>query len=295
MGPVKIERIYIAGYKLDLHFTRCCVASIRRWYPQIPISLIKDESSGPYNTEELERYWDVECFKTDRKSFGFDMGKLEPLFLPTKERCLILDSDIVFIGKVLGVLENFDDDFIVADTPNPPEETSHYYFDLPRLNASDPDFVFPNYTFNAGQIVATTGVIKREDFEPFIRFSNPPSLIQPDIFKAGAQGVLNYVLMKKLQEGKISLRREPFMWWAGWLNEKTVKIRRLTQNSPYPVLVHWAGPKKNTSFDVIRNGHILRHFESTYYSRIPNSEFKKSGRARQWIAKVACGLLPKKL
>jgi lipopolysaccharide biosynthesis glycosyltransferase len=292
---VKIERIYIAGYKLDLQFTQCCVASIRRWYPRIPISLIKDESSGPYSTEELEKYWDVKCFKTDRKIFGLGMGKLEPLLLPTKERCLILDSDIVFIGKVLDVLEEYDEDFIVADTPNPPEEIAKYYFDLLKLGKLDPDFIFPNYTFNGGQIIATTGILKQEDFEPLIRFSEPPSLIYPDIFAVGEQGLLNYVLMKKLQEGRISLRREPFMWWAGWLSEKTVKVRKLTKNSPYPFLVHWAGPKNNTSFGNIRNSHILRHFESYYYSRIPNGRFKRIGRTiRRFVRAASDRLLNRK-
>jgi hypothetical protein len=229
---MKIERIYIAGHKNDLHFTRCCVASIRHWYPRIPISLIKDESNGTYSTEEIERYWHVDCFKTNRRLLGFGFGKLEPLFLPTKERCLILDSDIVFLGKVLNVLEQYDEDFIVADTPNPLEETSKHYFNLSRLHALDPAFIFPNYTFNSGQMVATMGILGREDFEPFIRFDEPPTHIYPDIFVIGEQGVLNYVLMRKFQEGKISLRREPFMWWAGWLDEGDVKITDLTRNSP---------------------------------------------------------------
>jgi len=287
---MKIERIYIAGCRLDAHFTQCCVASIRRWYPQIPISLVKDESRGPYSTEEIEKYWNVDCFHTNRKLLGFGFGKLEPLFLPIKERCLILDSDIVFLGKVLTVLEPYDEDFVVADTPNPPEETSKHYFDLSKLNMLDPNFTFPNYTFNSGQFIATTGMISREDFAPFIRFCEPPVHIYPDIFGPGEQGVLNFVLMKKLQEEKISLRREPFMWWAGWLNEETVKLRKLTKDSPYPVLVHWAGCKSKTSLDVTHNDHVIRHFESYYYSRIPNNALKPRGRARQWIAKVASEL-----
>jgi hypothetical protein len=292
---MNIERIYIASYKLDLQFTQCCVASIRRWYPQIPISLIKDESRGSYNTEELERYWNVERFTADRKIFGLGMGKLEPLFLPTHERCLILDSDIVFIGKVLGALEEYDEDFIVADTPNPPEEITKYYFDLSTLSQLDPDFVFPNYTFNTGQIIATTGILKREDFEPFLRFSEPPTFIYPGVFADGEQGLLNYVLMRKHQDGKASLRREAFMWWAGWLSERTVKIRRLTEDSPYPVLVHWAGPKNNTPFGLIRNGHILRHFESYYYSRIPGVRFKRLELTMSRFAKAVSDRLRIKL
>jgi lipopolysaccharide biosynthesis glycosyltransferase len=290
---MKIERIYIAGHKNDLHFTRCCVASIRHWYPRIPISLIKDESNGAYSTEEIEKYWHVDCFKTNRRLLGFGFGKLEPLFLPTKERCLILDSDIVFLGKVLNVLEQYDEDFIVADTPNPLEETSKHYFNLSRLHALDPAFIFPNYTFNSGQMVATMGILGREDFEPFIRFDEPPTHIYPDIFVIGEQGVLNYVLMRKFQEGKISLRREYFMWWAGSLDENRVKIEELKKHSPYPVLIHWAGYKRHIPFDIIRNAHLLRYFESVYYSRIPNAQLEKTARPSRHIAKLMADLRQK--
>jgi len=291
---MKIDRIYIAGHKLDLHFTQCCIASIRRWYPHIPITLIKDESCGSYSTEDLEHYSNVDCFKTPRKLLGFGFGKLEALFLPTKERCLILDSDIVFVGKVLEVLEQHDEDFIVADAPSPPAEVPLHYFDIARLNELDPMFKFSGFTFNSGQIVATTGLLKRADFEPVVNFSEPPTLRYPGTFAPGEQGILNYVLFKKLQEGKISLRRVSFMWWAGWLDEKTVKTKKLTNSSPYPMLVHWAGFDQNASFDAIRNGHLLRHFESYYKSRITNHETgEKSGPMRR-IVRFTADLLGKR-
>jgi len=290
---MKIQRIYIAGHKLDLRFTRCCVASIRRWYPRIPIVLIRDESMGAYSTEELEKHWQVDVFKTPRRRLGYGFGKLEPLFLPTKERCLILDSDIAFLGSVLAVLEKFDEDFIVADNPNPPEDISKYYFDLPKLRSMDPDFIFPGYIFNSGQIVATTGILRREDFEPFLRFDEPPVHIYPNIFDFGEQGVLNYILMKKFQLNQITLRRVPFMWWAGWLDENRVKIRQLKRYSPYRVLVHWAGYKRHTPLDLIRNAHILRHFESLYYSRIPNVQLERKARPTGQIAKVLSDLRQK--
>src|SRR5438045_1395202 len=101
---MKIDRIYIAGHKSDFRFTQCCVASIRHWYPKIPVTLIKDESSGGYSTEQLENLWNVSCFNSRQKVFGLGMSKLEPLFLPIRERCLIIDSDIVFLGRVLDSL-----------------------------------------------------------------------------------------------------------------------------------------------------------------------------------------------
>ena len=53
---MKIERIYITGCRTDLHLTRCCVASIRRWYPSIPISLVKDELRGRFQRDCYDSY-----------------------------------------------------------------------------------------------------------------------------------------------------------------------------------------------------------------------------------------------
>jgi len=99
--------------------------------------------------------------------------------------------------------------------------------------------------------------------------------------------------MKKFQEGRISLRREPFMWWAGWLDEKTVKIENLTENSPYPVLLHWAGCKTKTSFHVRRHDAIVRHFQSLYYSRIPRTKWEANRYAWRRLADAAFALKQK--
>jgi hypothetical protein len=95
---VEIEQVYICGSEHDLRYTRCCVASIRRWYPEIPITLLKDETNGQYSTQELELAWNVDVFESERPLPGRGWAKLDPLFLAGRRRCLILDSDIVFLG-----------------------------------------------------------------------------------------------------------------------------------------------------------------------------------------------------
>lgn len=277
---MKIDRIYIAGCRQDLRFTHCCVASIRHWYPRIPICLIKDESQGSYDTSELECGWDVTLFETGRKSFGWGFAKLEPLFHPAGERCLVLDSDTVFLGRVLERLEDCGADFVVAQSPNPPEEIRQHYFDLGALAEFDPNFVFPDYTFNSGQFVATTGILTRADFDPLVDFSATPRIARADVFAGADQGVLNYVLMKKCEEGRLTLQRLEFMWWAGWLKPRAVKRRKLADRSGYPYVVHWAGPKRRL-FRLTRNGHILRYFESYYYSRVSR------GQRRLWQSALA--------
>jgi len=117
---MKIECIYILSYKQDIRLAHCCVASIRQWYPDLPIFLIKDEGRGTYDTGDLERHWQVQVFGTEKKHLGYGMGKLEPLFQARRQRCLILDSDVVFLGRVLEPLERLEEDFIVERTDYPP-------------------------------------------------------------------------------------------------------------------------------------------------------------------------------
>lgn len=266
---MRIERIYILSYAKDIRWTRCLVASIRRWYPNIPVSLIKDEGKGAYSTEDLERYWGVELFQTPRKHLGYGLGKLEPLFETRRERCLIVDSDTVFLGPVLDALEQYSEDFIIEQSDYPADEMRAYYLDVEKLINIEPSFQFPGYVFNSGQFVATTGLLTREDFAPYLEFHEPPHLMHGDVFKAGDQGILNFVLMRKAEAREITLRRTPMMSWPVHVNRRNVALRALNQNSPHRFLVHWAGPKP-AFFTQAAAGYLLRHFEAAYYAGIPN-------------------------
>ena len=266
---MKIERIYILSYRKDLRWARCSVASIRRWYPDIPISLIKDELKGAYSTEDLERYWGVDVYQTPRKLLGYGLGKLEPLFEKRCERCLIIDSDTVFLGPVLEPLEQYDDDFVIEQSDYPPDEMVAYYLDVEKLKRIEPSFRFPGYTFNTGQFVATTGLLTREDFAPYLEFTEPPQLSHGEIFKAGDQGILNFTLMRKAQAGEITLRRTPMMRWPVHVNPRAVGLDELKEDSPHRFVVHWAGPKP-AFFRLAAASYVLTHFEAAYYARIPN-------------------------
>ena len=97
----KIQKIYIACCKKDAWFTKLCVASIRYWYPRIPIFLIKDYLWGDFDTSEIEQRLDVSVLDTERKKLGWGFSKLEAMFLENNERILVFDSDTVFVGRVV--------------------------------------------------------------------------------------------------------------------------------------------------------------------------------------------------
>jgi hypothetical protein len=270
---MKIERIYILSHVKDIRWARCCVASIRRWYPEIPISLIKDEYKGTYSTEDFERYWNVDIYQIPRKRLGYGFGKLEPLFEKRRQRCFIMDSDIVFLGRVLDPLEQRDDTFIVEESTYSAEHTSAYFLDPDKLKSLEPAFHFPGYVFNTGQFVATSGILTREDFAPYVTFTEPAQLSHGEVFKAGDQGILNFTLVRKAQAGEITLSRAPMMRWPVLFRRQDIVLNLLKDDSPYPFLLHWAGPKQ-AFFTRAELGHVLSHFEAAFYARIPNGRLE---------------------
>jgi hypothetical protein len=288
---MKIERIYIACFKHDVRFARILVASIRFWYPDIPILLIKDESYGPFDTSSMEEHWGVGVMPTTRKTFGWGFGKLEPLFAPEKHRFLILDSDIVMVGPVLSVLEQYDDDFIVMyEDPPDADFIQRLYFDLEALNELDPCYKYPGFTFNTGQIVATSGILKRNDFDEYVNWGRVPSLRHPDIFRCGEQGLLNYILTRKQAKNEISLRRVRFMEVADQAACQNIKLAELAKDSPYRFVIHWCGllrPASSPGLAEMHRSDLLLHFENLYYSGMPLGKIHKFLNVYGYAAEMA--------
>jgi len=267
---MKIERVYIACHKHGVHLTRCCVASIRHWYPDLPIALIKDEIDGPYDTSDMQEYWDVDVLETREKRFGRGMSKFEALTLPWRQRCLILDNDIVFLGRVIDRLERFDEAFVVACHGGPPEQFDRHYFDRRLLRKIDSGFDYRGGAFNTGQFVATTGILGLAELSEHLTPNEPRTVVRQDVFQACEQGLLNYLLLKRWHEGSISLRHDDFMWWSEWLEPNRICVDDLRHGRDLRVLLHWAGPKPAT-LDRMRHTGILNFFNDLYFSRIPEA------------------------
>ncbi|MEO6209678.1 MAG: hypothetical protein ABIQ10_06070 [Gemmatimonadaceae bacterium] len=253
------------------------MASIRQWYPEIPIFLLKDDVSGPFCTREIEDVWNVQLWPTAERSFGWGFIKLEPLFGAERIRYLILDSDIVFLGRVIDALEKFDTDFVVQQELQPERDVAPLYFDSARIRASiNPVFPGPSFTFNSGQYVATAGLVSREDFGDLVVWSEPRRVRYPDMFNAGDQGVLNYVVNQRAAAGAITVARTPFMKWSREeMSEFAVAM--LGEASPYPFVIHWAGLKKARLGQMLR-ADILRHFEGAYYAKVSNGFTRRRSR-----------------
>lgn len=278
---MKIEGVVISCYALDFYLTRICVASIRFWYPQIPIWLLKDRHYGEFSTAEIEDKFNVQIYPAARKKLGWGFGKLELLTEFPQRRLLIIDSDIVFAGRVIDRLEAFNEDFIVEDFEEPAIEEQ--FFSLEGLRKLDPEFVFPGYGFNGGQLVATTGKLTKEHLQGLVDWTTR-TVSRPDIFRMGDQGLLNYAVLREVQRGELTIRREGFMAWPGVPSRADhIHLEDLNSQGKHQQLIHWAGLRWGNTIDEMPKAEILHHFEDLYYQRVPLGRLLRAWRHRRFL------------
>jgi hypothetical protein len=275
----RVDAIYVAASSRDSRFTRICVASIRFFYPRAPVRLLAGGPLEPGLVDELARYWDTPLACVKPGDWGWGFVKLEPLFGPEGERFLVVDSDTVFAGRVLENWAACNAGFLVDDEQQTEVATRRLYYDWRQVLAVDPAATPPQFVFNSGQWFGTAGLLSRRDFEMFIDWRNvPPRLRYPGLFMPGDQGVLNYVLNRKVACEGLAVNRGTIMRWPGH-GMDGVNAETVASGTAPPVIVHWAG-YKGPRLGSLPGADVLRFFEAEYYTRLPSS------RARRVIAAV---------
>ena len=241
---MKIDRVYVNTYRYDHVHLRICIASIRYWYPDIPVFLIKDEASGKFDTSALEKQWKLNVLKTEFSEYGWGFGKLEPLFLPEDHRFLVLDSDTVITGPVLDLVKDIATDFVVDEEVQTDAELRRLYYDVDFVKQIFPGFVYPGYTFNSGQWFGRTGRISKDDLAPLVNWMPLPVLKYPESFMPGDQGILNLTIHHKESQKQISVQRKKFMLWPKNGGAAIVDLESIrSKKDPGNYVIHWAGLK----------------------------------------------------
>lgn len=274
---MKIEKIVIACFKKDIFLLRTCVASIRYWYPEIDILLLKDTIKGDFSLHEFETFWNCKIFPTTLDKFGWPWSKLAVLLEAKRNRYLFLDSDIVLLGPILDVLNTFQEDFVVTGVEIQDENNpliSRDYIDMEKIKHFDAQYQYPGYGFNGGQIVMTSGIFTKEYLSSAIDFGDKISNKRPDIFKHGDQGCLNYLFTKAAMEQKISLRYHDFWIWPGVERANEIDLLKIIAKEGYPYLMHWAGIKP-VDFRKYLRYDLIQFYENYYYSVIPLGKIKQ--------------------
>lgn len=275
----KIDKIYIACYSGDFWQTKICVASIRKWYPKIPIFLIKDIAKDDFNTKDLETVMDVQIADFELKRYGWGVSKFEPYFINERVRCLILDSDIIFLGKVLDYLEGFSEDFVVSA-----EFTKDYnaewfkktYYDIDGIKEKiNENFEYPGYIFNTGQICCNTGIFSRDEFTQFVTWdgNSMPKLNKTEVFSCADQGILNYYLPYKENKNEITIGKADYEVWGSSEELEIFELNEIISGQGYPKLIHWSGGFRDLN-EMKRNDLII-YYQKLYYKFFFLGEFKR--------------------
>jgi hypothetical protein len=93
----------------DRWFLPACISSIRRFYPEAVITLLKDTFRGQVHTTRLERRFNVFALPMKRTFGGGGWIKLLPAILGEESSSfrfplMILDADILMLGPVFEEL-----------------------------------------------------------------------------------------------------------------------------------------------------------------------------------------------
>jgi hypothetical protein len=274
----RIDKIVIVCHKGDLWLTKICVASIRYWYPDRELYVFKDLYGGDFSVEELQKYWNVKLLELEPNRYGTSISKIALYLGESKERILAIDSDLFFAGFVLEKLESLDHDFVVNEELHGTSDSDWFkktYYDYDAVKNIDPEFNFPGYTFNGGQIVLTSAVFKKDDFSPFVDWSGIPGLRRKDIFSLNDQGLLNYFLPKHEQSGRITVGRAKFMHWSEHEPVKALPLSEIINRKGIPFMIHWAGTVAPDISKMTRSD-IVSFFQKQYYSRVPLGELRRT-------------------
>jgi hypothetical protein len=253
---------------MDARYTRICVASIRYFYPDLPVRLLVSGNLQPGLAEELRRHWDVGI--TDHPSrgeYGWGFVKLEPLFGRLGEKFLVLDSDTVLTGPILDSWTSTKSHFLVDDEKQSEVDMKRLYYDWEKVRLIDAYAQPPRFVFNSGQWFGTAGILTREDFAPWVEWTMPRKLRHPEQFMPGDQGILNYVFNRKMALGGLQVERRQIMRWPGHSMEG-LGAETVSKRAALPQIVHWAGLKKARVRDML-GADLLLFFEKAYYNRLP--------------------------
>jgi hypothetical protein len=268
-----VECIYIAASARDARYTRICVASVRYFYPEVSIKLL---AGGPLErglAHELRNFWDVGMADLPSGDYGWGFVKLEPLFGPRGKRFLVLDSDTVMAGAVLGLWKADDAPFLVDDESQTEGDTRRLYYDWRLVKEIDSKARPPDFVFNSGQWFGTAGMLTREDFSPWLEWTMPRRLRYPEIFKQGEQGLFNYMVNQKAAVAGLTVRRRKIMRWPAHGMDGLSAASVADRTAP-TLIVHWAGMKK-PRIGAMTGADLLMFFERQYFRRLPAGSVRR--------------------
>ena len=240
-----LDGVIVGVCAADLYLAKACCASVRRFMGDIPITLLAD---GRVNTSALESVFGAKRLAVADAApaelvdigRGTALPKLSVFWASPYERFLFLDADTLVWGdvRIHAALDRFD--YVAAhQVPTPgliPTEkaATESVFDVAALRRFDDNLQFLNRPFLVtGVFMSRRGVFSQERVMEIVR---------QRWFKASDQGVINYLFLRSLQDGKPSMGGASFQVIPddGGILEPA---RVLPKGWNQPVVFHWMGKK----------------------------------------------------
>jgi hypothetical protein len=268
-----VDVIYLAACSRDARLTRICVASIRYFYPDVPIKILAGDILQWGLARELKKYWNIDVADLPRGDYGWGLVKIEPLFGPPGQRFMVCDVDTVFTGRVLDRRAESDAPFWVDNEQLSDADFMRLYYDWNALAKMDPDVQSARKAFNVGQWFGTAGLVRREDFDDLVIWTLPRQLRMPDVFMGGDQGVMNYVVLKKEAFEGLRIDRVELMRWPG-NGMDDLGVEAVTSGKAPALVIHWAGMKAIFLHNMV-GGRLLQFYEDYYYTKLPLGRMRR--------------------
>lgn len=294
---MSINKVIIVCFKKDVFLLRSCIASVKYWHPETTVYLLKDKMHGDFDTSEIEKVYGAKIFETEREKWGWGWAKIGPFIHDEAERYLVLDSDTVLAGRVLDKLSAFSEDFIVTGVKTPDAgdyNVNTHYLVVDKVKELNPDYKYPGYVFNSGQMIVTGGFLKKEDFGEILNMGTEIKCKYPQYFKYNDQGVLNYVLTAAKDKKEYTVRYDDFWMWPGLPEINSIDIKNITDKKGYPYIIHWAGLKP-VDFRKFARYDILEFFNNEYYKHVKFGALKQAVRFYKKVAYNSIRILSYKL
>lgn len=247
--------IIIACCDQDYMFAQGTCASIRHFLGDVPICLIID---GTFSVEPLRKAYGIHVINRNNvsnpllreRSFGWGLTKMVAFWESPFEHFLFLDADTNVWGNVLKYAD-FENHDVVIDKPRyeaefTDQEVNHFFFDTAGLEKIFPSFDWRkhrNKYFCTGTFFATRGIFTVEEYIEILDLNS-----RTPIFKFGEMGMLNFMLCRAEEEGRIKIGQESMQIIVPDFSQSDLKKRFPVAGvgpvvDDEDVVIHWCGPK----------------------------------------------------
>jgi hypothetical protein len=202
----------------DWLFAKGCLASLRWFMPDLPVTLLID---GDVDSSAAERTYGLKTLrKADipdpwlrKHSFGWGLSKMVAAWHAPFERFLYLDADTVIWGDLCSkVCTNTHD--VVWPIPKPFQGDPHDYVDKWFFQPAGVEAHWPQFNWKdhakhyacTGTFLMRRNCLKLERYQELMEIGKD----HPHLFKFGEMGLLNLMVFEAAQNGPLKVEQADF-------------------------------------------------------------------------------------